>query len=71
MENTLTGVLGSIFDVFSAIANWFAETLPVIMQMFYNTEGLTFLGALAVAGLGISIIFLLIGVISNFLHFRC
>lgn len=66
----MTGVLGAVFDVFTAIAGWFGQTIPVISTMFYNEGTLTLLGTLAVAGLGVSIVFLLIGVISNFLHFR-
>lgn len=65
------GIVSVIFAVFSAIAEWFSETLPTIIEMFYVAEtGLTFLGGLAVVGLGVSVVFLLMGVISNFLHFR-
>lgn len=71
MENT---ILGSILAVFSGIAEWFVEIIPVVISLFYTTvEGvgsLTFLGYLAIIGLGISVIFLMLGVISNFLHFR-
>ena len=63
-------VMTAIFAVFSAIANWFSETIPVIISLFYADGALTFLGGLAVIGLGISVVFLLMGVISNFLHFR-
>lgn len=63
-------VLTAVLAVFTSIGEWFAEMLPTIMSMFYAEGALTFLGVLAVAGLGVSIIFLLIGVISNFLHFR-
>lgn len=63
-------VLTAVLAVFTAIADWFTNILPTIMTMFYAEGALTFLGVLAVAGLGVSIIFLLIGVISNFLHFR-
>jgi hypothetical protein len=38
--------------------------------MFYAEGALTFLGVLAVAGLAVSVVFLLMGVVSNFLHFR-
>lgn len=69
------GVLDAIFDVFTGIVTWFGETMPTIQNLFYTSGGsgggsLTFLGVLAVAGLGISLVFLLLGVISNFLHFR-
>lgn len=65
-----TSVLDAVLAVFMAIANWFTEAIPVITAFFYADGALTFMGVLAVAGLAISIVFLLIGVISNFLHFR-
>lgn len=63
-------VLDAVLAVFMAIANWFTEAIPVITAFFYAEGALTFMGVLAVAGLAVSIVFLLIGVISNFLHFR-
>lgn len=66
----MTGVLSAVFDVFSGVMDWIVESVSSITPMFYTTEGLTFLGVLAVAGLAFSVAFLLIGLISNFLHFR-
>lgn len=67
----LTGVLGSIFDVFTALIGWITSAVNGIVPMFYaETTGLTFLGSLAVVGLGISVVFLVMGIIQNFLHFR-
>lgn len=64
-------VLSGILDVFSGVASWIAEAVAELIPMFYVAEtGLTFLGVLAVAGLAISVAFLIIGVIQNFLHFR-
>ncbi len=64
-------VVSQITGVFTSIATWIAETLPSIVKVFYDAEtGLTFLGTLAVVGLGISIFFLLMGLIQNFLHLR-
>ena len=74
MENT---VLNSILGVFEAVGEWFADFVPTLTAMFYTpaatssgTGQLTFLGVLAVAGLAISVVFLVIGLIQNFLHFR-
>ena len=66
----MTGVLTSILAVFTAIGEWISSAVESLTPMFYNTEGLTFLGTLAVAGLAFSVVFLIIGVIQNFLHFR-
>lgn len=64
------GVLADILEVFSSIATWISTAVQSLIPMFWASEGLTFLGVLAVAGLSISVIFLIIGVIQNFLHFR-
>lgn len=64
-------VLDAILAVFTEVGEWISTSVPTFFSMFYGAEtGLTFLGVLAVAGLAISIVFLLIGVIQNFLHFR-
>lgn len=63
-------IIDAILAVFSAIASWFAEVIPVVLSVFWADGALTILGALAVAGLAISVIFLIMGVIQNFLHFR-
>jgi hypothetical protein len=69
--------LKDILGVFSEVGDWIAGAVNDLIPMFYNanpaegeTAGLTFLGVLAVAGLAISVVFLIIGVIQNFLHFR-
>lgn len=67
----MTGVLASILDVFESVATWIVTAVQNVIPMFYAAEtGLTFLGVLAVAGLAFSVVFLLIGIIQNFLHFR-
>lgn len=64
-------VLTAVLAVFTSIGEWIVATIPDLLAMFYVADtGLTFLGVLAVAGLGLSVIFLVIGIIQNFLHFR-
>lgn len=64
-------VVSQITGVFTSIATWIAETLPSIVAVFYDAEkGLTFLGTLAVIGVAVSVFFLLMGLIQNFLHLR-
>ena len=69
-------VLSSILDVFDAIGQWFSTFVPTLFSLFWTAGSngaageLTFLGVLAVAGLAISIVFLVLGLIQNFLHFR-
>lgn len=57
MEGT---VLSAVLAVFMAIANWFTEAIPVITAFFYAEGALTFMGVLAVAGLAVSVVFLLV-----------
>lgn len=64
-------VLDAVLAVFTAIGNWITGAVTQLIPMFYTAEaGLTFMGVLAVAGLAFSVIFLVIGIIQNFLHFR-
>lgn len=63
-------MLEAITDVFTEIGTWITSQVTALMPMFYTADtGLTFLGILAVAGLGFSVIFLIIGIIQRFLHF--
>lgn len=63
-------LLTDILEVFTAVGQWITTSVDALMPMFHNAEGLTLLGVLAVAGLSMSVIFLLLGFIQNFLHFR-
>ena len=64
-------IVESITGVFSKIGTWLVSQVNDLSVIFYDpTEGLTFLGVLAVCGLGFGVVFLLIGLIQNFLHFR-
>ena len=69
-------VLQSILAVFSAVGEWFSTFVPTLFALFWTPGAsgaagtLTFLGVLAVAGLAISVVFLVVGLIQNFLHFR-
>lgn len=70
MEAT-NSILAAIFAVFAQVGNWVVTTIPTFYALFYNAEtGLTLLGVLAVAGLGMSVIFLLIGIIQRFLKWQ-
>jgi hypothetical protein len=67
----MTTVLEAILAVFTGIGEWIGTAVQSLIPMFYVAEtGLTFLGVLAVAGLGFSVIFLIIGLIQRFLHFQ-
>jgi hypothetical protein len=64
-------VLEAVLEVFTSIGEWIPGAVTQLLPMFYTAEeGLTFLGVLAVAGLAFSVVFLVMGIIQNFLHFR-
>lgn len=70
------GVVEAITSVFKAIGDWFVEFIPSLIALFWtpgtgdNSGSLTFLGVLSVIGLAISVFFLIMGLIQNFLHLR-
>ena len=63
-------MLSAILDVFTEIFQWLRFRFNSAWMVFYDDGQLTFFGILAVASLGISLFFLLIRVVQNFLHFR-
>ena len=70
------GVLTAILSIFTEIGEWFVTSFNMVVPIFWTapvgeTAGsLTFMGVLAVAGLAISVVFLLIGIIQRFLKFK-
>lgn len=67
---TTANIVSAITAVFTAIMDWIITAIESVIPVFYSAEGLTFLGVLALIALGISIFFLVLGLIQNFLHFR-
>lgn len=64
-------VIESMLAILTAIAGWFVETFNDISGLFYNSEtGLTFVGTLAVVGLGIGLILLVINTIRRWIGNR-
>lgn len=63
-------ILEAILAVFTAVGEWITTTIPNFFALFYAENNLTMLGVLAVAGLAISVVFLLIGIIQKFMKFR-
>ena len=70
------GILTAMTNVFDAVFTWIMSAINAIIPLFWtagtgDTGGsLTFLGILALVGLAISIFFLIVGLIQNFLHLR-
>lgn len=63
-------MLTAITDVFDEVSTWIQSAVSGMTNMFYTESGLTLLGILAVTGLAFSVVFLIIGIIQNFLHLR-
>lgn len=59
-----------IFSIFGNIGNWIANAINNVTAMFWTNGSLTFIGVLAIGGLGISIVLLLIRLVSSLLAFR-
>lgn len=64
------GALTSILGVFDAITEWFASTLASISSIFYSGTELTFIGVLAVLGLGIAVVTMVVAMVRSLLKGR-
>lgn len=63
-------VVGSILGIWSSILGWFASAFTKITPLFYSSgSGLTFIGFLAVAGVAVSVAFLLVIMLKRWLRF--
>ena len=64
-------MIAKITDVWTQVMTWITTSLGSVQSVFYDaTNGLTFLGTLAVISVAIGIAFLIIGVVQNFLKLR-
>ena len=62
--------LSGIFDVFGGVGSWIVGQLGTTTSLFWNGQGLTFLGVLSVCALALAVVLLLVFVIVRFLRFR-
>lgn len=67
MTATLITAITAVFD---AVFTWLVSAIQVVIGLFWAEGALTFLGVLALIALAIAIFWLLVGVISSFLHLR-
>lgn len=63
-------IFTKIGEIWTAIIQWIVSSITDLTDVFYIEGEFTFLGVLALIGLGIGIVFLVIGVIQNFLRMR-
>jgi len=62
--------VAGIFGVFTGVGSWLAGQLGTTASLFWNGQGLTFLGVLSVSGLALAVVLLLVMVVVRFLRFR-
>lgn len=63
----MTSIIGAFVSVWSALTDFIANLFPRIIELFYDpTEGLTFVGVLAVIMAGISLVLLVWNLIRSF-----
>lgn len=65
-------IFSDISVIWTSLFTWMITALNSIVDLFWDAANndLTFFGVLAIVAVGISIFFLLVRVIQNFLHFR-
>lgn len=71
----MAAIITAMTAVFDAIFTWILSAISAVIPVFWTvgesgTGELTFLGVLTLIALGISIFFLVMGLIQNFLHLR-
>lgn len=61
----------AVLEVFSLIGEWFLGVVGDMTALFFSpSTGLTFIGTMAVAALGVAMILLVIAAIRSYLQFR-
>lgn len=63
-------MLEAIVNVWETMMSAITNMIGDAQTLFYTEAGLTFLGTLSVIGVAVGVVFLVIGVIQNFLHLR-
>ena len=64
-------IVQTVFEVFDKISEWIVGAVNDMVPIFYNTEsGLTFLGTMALCGLGVGLILLIFNVVKSFIQFK-
>lgn len=63
-------MLEAIVNVWESMMTAITGMIASAQTLFYAESGLTFLGTLSVIGVAVGVVFLVIGVIQNFLHLR-
>ena len=64
-------MIANMLNVWTEVSTWIFETISSAQVLFVGEQGaLTFLGTLAVVGVGFGATLLGVGIVQNFLHLR-
>lgn len=63
-------MITAVTEVFGELGGWFTTQITNMTSLFYNGGELTLLGTLCIAGLGISIVLLILNMVKSFMRFR-
>lgn len=67
----MTDIVSTVFNVFTSVGTWFIDSLADFVAMFYNAEtGLTFIGVMALVGIGLAVARMLFAIITSFVQLR-
>ena len=65
-------MIGSITEIWTAVATWIVSTISSILPIFYNAtdDELTILGVLVIVTFGVAIFLLLMSIVTRFFSLR-
>ena len=67
MEGSIISV---VMAVFSAVLNWFAESMAAVSALFYADGALTLIGVMAVIGLAIGVFTVVLAIVRSLIKAR-
>ena len=63
-------MIANMLSTWTEVSEWIFSVINSSQTLFVATDGLTFLGTLAVVGVGFGATLLGVGIVQNFLHLR-
>lgn len=66
----MSSIVSTVFNVFTDVSTWFVDALASVVNLFYSEGNLTFLGVMALVGLGIGVTRMVIAMVTSFIQFK-
>lgn len=64
-------MVAHLLEIWTALVGWLTDNLTTVQDIFYSaTDGFTLMGTLTAIGVAVSIVFVLIGTIANYVRLR-